>query len=48
MYAAVMTRTMVKSDRPEQPFKSPKKRGLVATWSVIEGKLTCQWSVAKD
>jgi hypothetical protein len=48
MYVAVMTRTIVNTDRPEQPFKSPKKRGLTATWSLINGKLTCQWSVIAD
>ncbi len=48
MYVAVMTRTIVTTDRPEQPFRLPKKRGLVATWSMINGKLTCKWSVVED
>jgi hypothetical protein len=45
MLTTVITPTIVKPELAPPSWPSPKKRGLVATWSMVNGKLTCKWSV---
>ncbi len=47
MSVATMMQRRVQSVQPEQSAQPPKKRGLVATWSVVDGKLVCKWSVVE-